>query len=106
MSIESEFWREVDHILQVKYLSYLNLTYLESIVGPRSKLHEARLVIEGEVPDVDFARRFENGRRRPQYFACVVQHGFCHRRHHVLAVGAAISTKHMHFTRWRLDEKK
>ena len=65
----------------------VKLSYLEPIVGPGAKLHEAVLLIEGEVPHVDLARGLEDGRRGPRDPAVVVQYGLRHRRDDVLPVG-------------------
>ncbi|CAA9995562.1 unnamed protein product [Nesidiocoris tenuis] len=61
--------------------------YLVPIIAPRAKFHETRLLVEREVSDIDFTRRFEYGWRGPQYFARMVKYGFGHRRDDVLAVG-------------------
>lgn len=93
--------------------------YLKAVVRPRTKLQEARLRVEGEPLDVDFAIRFENGRRIPAWkekvgelrqfkspirelsrkffflvpfdVAVVVQDGFGHCSHDVLPIGAIIN---------------
>lgn len=71
--------------------SALISTYLEAVVRPGAELHEAGLLVEREVPYIDFARGFEDGRRCPHYFSVVVQDGFGHCRHHVLSVSAVCS---------------
>lgn len=60
-----------------------------SVVRPRSELHGTRLLVEREVLDVYLAKRLVDGRRFPHHFARVVQYGFGHYRHFVVAVGAA-----------------
>ena len=40
-------------------------THLESVVSPAAELHDARLLVEGEVLDVHLARRVIDGRRTP-----------------------------------------
>lgn len=40
-------------------------THLKAIVGPAAELHDAGLLVEGKVLDVDLAGAFVNGRRTP-----------------------------------------
>ena len=40
-------------------------TYLESVVGPAAKLHDARLLVKGEVLDIHLARRVVDCGRLP-----------------------------------------
>jgi hypothetical protein len=61
---------------------------LISVVSPRAELHEAGLLVEGEVPDVNLAGRFKNGRRGPQDLPRVPQHSFGHRRNDIFPVSA------------------
>ena len=61
--------------------------YLKPVEGPAAKLEEAGLLVEGEELDVDLARGLEDGRRVPDDLPVVVQDGFRHRRHDVVAVG-------------------
>ena len=57
-------------------LTALVLTHLEPVVGPRSKLEVAALVIEWEPGDVNLARGLEDARRH-------IEHGALRRGHHV-----------------------
>ena len=54
----------------------LVLTHLEAVVGPRSKLEVAALVIKWEPGDVNFARGLEDARRH-------IEHGALRRGHNV-----------------------
>lgn len=65
------------------------MTDLVAVITPGAELHEAGLLVEGEVSHVDLARGFEDGGRSPEHLARVVQHRLRHRRHHVLSVRAA-----------------
>lgn len=77
-----------------------------SVVRPRSELHRTRLLVEREVLDVYLAKRLVNGRRFPHHFARVVQYGFCHYCHFVVAIS---TVKHvrciclLHFIYFRLN---
>ena len=62
---------------------------MESIVSPASKLHDAGLLIEGEVLDVHLAGRVVNGRRSPFHEPGVEQGGLGRQGHLEVAVGAA-----------------
>jgi hypothetical protein len=64
----------------------IKLRYLKSIVGPGTELHEACLLVEGEVPHIDLTGGLENGGRSPNHFARVVQHSLRHRSDNVLSV--------------------
>jgi len=61
-------------------------TYLEPIVRPRAEFHETRLLIEGKVSNVYFARWFENCRRSPKHLAGVMQNSLSHCCHTVFSV--------------------
>ena len=65
--------------------------YLKAIVCPRSKFEDARLLVEGEVLDVDLARRFVDRRRFPFDEAVVVHRGLRRQRHFKVAVRTANS---------------
>ena len=65
------------------------LAHHETVVGPRSELEEALLIVEGEELDVDVAGRLVDGRRVPHDLAGVVQLRFRHDSHLVVAVGTA-----------------
>lgn len=57
------------------------LADLEAIVGPRSEFHDARLLVEWEILDVDLAGGLINCRRLPFHPSGVVESGFggqCH----------------------------
>jgi len=62
--------------------------YLVAVVRPRAEFHKTRLLIEREIANVDFARRFEDGWRCPHHFAGMMKHSLCHGGDHVLSVGA------------------
>ena len=64
--------------------------YLKTVVGPRSKFEDARLLIEWEVLNVDLARGFVDRRRFPLDQAVVVHRRFRRQRHFKVAIGAAI----------------
>lgn len=68
--------------------SVISMAYLVAIVRPRAELHKARLLVEREVANVNFAGRFKDGRRRPDHFAGVVKDGLRQCCDHVFAVGA------------------
>jgi hypothetical protein len=58
------------HTIELRQKVFLKLDmlffdYLKAIVSPGTKLQEARLCVEGEPLDVDFAIGFENSRRIP-----------------------------------------
>lgn len=67
----------------------VSLPHLKTIVGPRAELHNARLLVEWEVFNIDFARRFVNGGRAPLDAARVVERRLRRQRHLEVAVGAA-----------------
>lgn len=62
--------------------------HLKSVVSPRPEHHVTVLFVEREVQHVNLAVRFVDGRRRPQDFAGILEHRFCHQGHFVIAVGA------------------
>ena len=47
---------------------------LETVVNPRTELHETALVVEGEECDVDLAGAAQFGRRWPEDGAVVLHH--------------------------------
>ena len=61
---------------------------MESIVGPASELHDAGLLVEGEVLDVHLAGRVVNGRWPPLHEPGVEQRGLGRQGHLEVAVGA------------------
>lgn len=63
-------------------------TYLESVVCPAAELHDACLLVEGKVLDIDFAGALVNGRRPPLDAPCVVQCCLCGQRHLKVAISA------------------
>lgn len=63
------------------------ITHLISVISPGAELHEASLLIEGKVPDINLAAGLEDGRRGPDHFASVVENGFGHRGNHILTIG-------------------
>ena len=69
------------------------ITYQETIISPGAKLHEAILLIERKVTDIDLTRGLENSWRIPHYSAVIMQDGFGHGRHDVLSVSAARNNK-------------
>lgn len=62
--------------------------HLEAVVRPRAELEDARLLVEGEVLDVDLAARLVNGRRFPLDQAAVVHRCLGGQRHLEVPVGA------------------
>ena len=73
-------------------------TDLESVVGPRTQLHGADLVVEGEVGDVYLTRGVELDDGRPKDVAIMTHHG--QRRH--VAVRVVFDTAIRHSDRtWR-----
>ncbi len=66
----------------------LQVLYHVSIVGPRTKLHETLLLVEGEELDVDFTRGLVNCWWIPRYFARVVQNCFGHDGHFIVSISA------------------
>lgn len=64
-------------------------TYLKSIVGPAAELHDACLLVERKVFDINFAGAFVNRRRTPLDASCVVEGGLCGQRHLEVAIGTA-----------------
>ena len=65
---------------------------LVAVVGPRAELEHARLLVKGEVFDVDLATRFVDGRRSPLDQPVVVHGRLGRQRHLEIAVGAAATT--------------
>ena len=55
--------------------------YLESIVGPAAELHDAGLLVEGEVLHVHLAGGVVDGGRLPLHPPLVVQGRLCGQRH-------------------------
>ena len=51
------------------------IKYLKAVVGPRSKFHDARLIVKRKVSDVHWAGGSELGRRRPKNVSIVPDHG-------------------------------
>ena len=49
---------------------------LESVVCPAAELEHARLLVEGEVLDIDLATGFVDGRRLPLDQPAVIHGGF------------------------------
>lgn len=70
-------------------LRFCDAAHLKTVVGPRAEFHNARLLIEGEVLDVDLAGRFVNGGRAPLDATRVVERRLRRQRHLEIAVGAA-----------------
>lgn len=64
--------------------------YLESVVGPGAELHDAGLLVEGEVLDVDLARGLVDGGRAPLHAPRVVQRRLGGQRHLEVAVRTAL----------------
>lgn len=63
--------------------------YLKPVVGPRAELHNARLLVEWEKFDVNFAGGLVNGGRTPLDAARVVKRRLRRQSHLKVAVGAA-----------------
>lgn len=55
--------------------------YLESVIGPRAELHDAGLLVERKVLDVDLTRGFVDSRRAPLHAPRVIQRRLCRQRH-------------------------
>ena len=53
----------------------MNCTHLEAVVGPAAELHDAGLLVEGEVLHVHLARGVVDGRRLPLDPPVPVQRG-------------------------------
>jgi len=68
--------------------NYLQV-YLVTVKSPRSEFHEAALLVEREVLDVDGAGTFVDSRRYPQDASVAVNHHVWLVRHFVFAVRAA-----------------
>jgi hypothetical protein len=51
----------------------IKCTYLKTVVGPGSKLHDARLLVKWKILYVDLTRRLVDGRRLPFHAASVVE---------------------------------
>lgn len=67
---------------------YKYSTYHIAIVTPRSKLHEASLLVKRKVLHVNLAERLVDGGWLPNYFSVVVEDCFRHDRHFIVTVGA------------------
>ena len=63
-------------------------TYLKPVIGPAAKLHDAGLLVEGEVLDVHLARRVIDRRRLPLHLPGGHQGGLGGQRHLEVAVSA------------------
>lgn len=66
---EKEFFHHKKETKTWKEMVY----YLEAVVSPRAKLHDARLLVERKVFYVDLARGFVYGRWLPFDPPCVIQ---------------------------------
>lgn len=62
--------------------------YLEAVVSPRAKLHDARLLVERKVFYVDLTRGFVYGRWLPFDPPCVIQRRLRCQRYLEITVGA------------------
>lgn len=71
----------------------ISASYHVAIVSPGTKFHEACLLVEREVFDINFTRGFINGRRFPLDAAIKVQDGFRHDSDFVVSVGTATNGK-------------
>ena len=67
--------------------------YLESVVGPAAELHDARLLVKGEVLDVYLARRLVDGGRLPLHQAVEPDGGLGGQRHLEVAISAGKRSK-------------
>ena len=65
------------------------MIHLEAVVGPAAELHDAGLLVEGEVLDVHLAGGVVDGRRLPLHQPGVEQRGLGRQRHLEVAVSAA-----------------
>ena len=59
----------------------MHCTHLEAVVGPAAELHDAGLLVEGEVLHVDLARGLVDGWRLPLHEAVVPQRRLSGERH-------------------------
>lgn len=75
--------------LAVYHAHVCGLVYLEAVVGPRTELEYAGLLVEGEVLDVDFAGGLVYRRRLPLDQALVVDGGLRGQGHLEVSVRAA-----------------
>ena len=62
--------------------------YLEAVVGPAAELHDAGLLVEGEVLHVHLAGGVVDGRRLPLHQPGVEQRGLGRQRHLEVSVRA------------------
>lgn len=81
---------------------YNKLIYHVSIVGPRAELHEAGLLVEGEILDINFAKGLVNRRRLPHHFARVMKDRFSHDGHFVVAIGAVDIRRNVKLTQKKI----
>lgn len=66
-----------------------NFTHQVTIVTPGTEFHVARLLIEWEIFDVDFAEGFVDGRWFPPHSSVVMQNSFRHYRDFVITISTA-----------------
>jgi hypothetical protein len=66
----------------------IGVSNLKAVVRPGAELHDAGLLFEGEVLDVDLAGRLVDGGRPPLHAARVVQRRLRRQRHLEVAVRA------------------
>ena len=68
------------------------MRHLETVIGPTTEFHDARLFVKGEILYIDFATRFVDGGRFPLDQTVVVHRGFGRQRH----LEVSIRTGHTH----------
>lgn len=95
--------RQIDEVLVVVECE----RDLIAVEGPRTKLHNARLLIEGEVCDVDRARALIDRWRHPEHFTIRVYQHITFVSNLVVAVGAvnklSIPIRYKHNCRKNFD---
>ena len=64
--------------------------HLKSIIGPATKLHDAGLLVEGEVFHVHLTGAVVDGRGLPLNFPCVKQSGLGSEGHLEVPIGTGI----------------
>ena len=74
------YWLSCTYSIRLQLTSSLSL-YLESIVGPAAELHDAGLLVEGEVLHVHLAGGVVDGGRLPLHPPLVVQGRLRGQRH-------------------------
>lgn len=66
--------------------THWDISYLETIICPASKLHDACLLIKGKEFDVHFTRRMVDGRWLPLHFPRMHQSGLRRKSHFEISI--------------------